>query len=419
METIRWRFLSGGAAGARCSRFQHHFPIVLRMNKIERISGDAPPPPESEPRSEMRESADAREKRRGTAGPPQPGTPAPTRRRMNPLILVVGAVIVIGAIIAGWSWYQNSSRFETTDDAFIDTHIAHVSPQIAGRVVRLLVSDNQLVQPGTLLLEIDSGNAQTGLQQVVAQEGQAEAQLQQARNQIRIAQDSYEQAMANAAAVATQAQNAAADANRYHELERINPQAVARQQLDQADSQARNLADQRDAAQRQAQGQAAQRQTAAAQEKAAEATVNSLKAQVQQAQLNVGYERVVAPIAGHIAQRNVAIGNYVMVGQELMAIVPVQMWVTANFKETQLAYMRPGQPVTIHVDACPNSDIRGHVDSIQRGAGQAFGILPPENATGNFVKVVQRVPVKIDLDTVPRDCPLGPGMSVEPSVRVR
>jgi membrane fusion protein (multidrug efflux system) len=106
-------------------------------------------------------------------------------------------------------------------------------------------------------------------------------------------------------------------------------------------------------------------------------------------------------------------------GQQMMAIVPVQMWVTANFKETQLAYMRPGQPVSIHVDACPNSDIRGHVDSIQRGAGQAFGIPPPENATGNFVKVVQRVPVKIDLDTVPRDCPLGPGMSVEPTVRVR
>lgn len=388
------------------------------MNKIERIAGDGQPSPESGPRSERREAADTRETRRGAAGPPEPGTTAPRRKR-NPLILAVGAVILIAAAILIWSWWQNSSRYETTDDAFIDTHVVHVSPQIAGRVVRVLVNDNQLVQPGSLLVEIDAGNAQTGLQQVVAQQGQAEAQLQQARSQMTIAQHNYEQAMASAAAAAVQAQNAETEANRYRELQRINPEAVARQQLDQAENQARNLTDQRDAAQQQAQAQSAQRQTAAAQAKAAEATLNALKAQVQQAQLNVGYERVVAPVAGHVAQRNVATGNYVMVGQELMAVVPLQMWVTANFKETQLANMRPGQPVTIHVDACPNSDIRGHVDSIQRGAGQAFGILPPENATGNFVKVVQRVPVKIDLDTVPRDCPLGPGMSVEPSVRIR
>lgn len=389
------------------------------MNKIERISGDFPPPPESEPRSERRGAPDAREQRRGAAGAPQPVTSPPARRRTNLLIPVIGAVIVIGAIIAGWRWWQNASRFESTDDAFIDTHIAHVSPQIAGRVIRLLVSDNQLVQPGALLVEIDAGNAQTGLQQVLAQEVQAEAQLQQARSQITIAQHSYEQAQSNAAAAAVQAQNAETNANRYRELERINPQAVAQQQLDEAENQTRNLAHQRDAAQQEAQAQSVQRQTAAAQAKAAEATLNALKAQVQQAQLNVGYERVFAPVAGHVTQRNVAIGNYVMVGQELMAIVPLQMWVTANFKETQLDDMRPGQPVTIHVDACANSDVRGHIDSIQRGAGQAFGILPPENATGNFVKVVQRVPVKIDLDTVPRDCPLGPGMSVEPSVRVR
>jgi membrane fusion protein (multidrug efflux system) len=389
------------------------------MNKIERIGGDGQPPLEPEPRSERREAADARDARRGAAGAPGSGTTAPERRGRRRLIIAIGAVILIAAIILIWSWWENSSRYETTDDAFIDTHIVRLSPQIAGRVVRVLVNDNQLVQPGALLVEIDAGNARTGLEQVQAQQGQAEAQLLQARSQMTIAQHNYEQALSNAAAAAVQAQNAQTEANRYRELQRINPQAVASQQLDQAVNQASNLAHQRDAAQQEAQAQSAQRQTAAAQAKAAQATLDALKAQVQQAQLNVGYERVVAPIAGHVAQRNVATGNYVMVGQELMAIVPLQMWVTANFKETQLAYMRPGQQVTLHVDACPNSDIRGHVDSIQRGAGQAFGILPPENATGNFVKVVQRVPVKIDLDTVPADCPLGPGMSVEPSVRVR
>ncbi|HEX5278820.1 MAG TPA: biotin/lipoyl-binding protein, partial [Micropepsaceae bacterium] len=270
------------------------------MNKIERIGGEGQPPPG--PRSELREAADARDKRRGTAGP-EPGTTTPERRGRRPLIIAIAAIVLIAAIILIWSWWQNSSRYETTDDAFIDTHIVRVSPQIAGRVVRVLVNDNQLVQPGALLAEIDAGNARTGLAQVQAQQGQAEAQLQQARSQVTIAQHNYEQALSSAAAAAVQAQNAATDANRYRELERINPQAVARQQLDQADNQAANLAHQRDAAQQEAQAQSAQRQTAAAQAKAAQATLDALKAQVQQAQLNVGYERVVAPITGHVAQR--------------------------------------------------------------------------------------------------------------------
>ncbi len=384
------------------------------MNRMDRIPGEPEPSPGPVVPGESRRQPEV---------PPQPvnppGSAPPRRGRFRPLVFIIAAVLVIGAVILGFSWWENASHFESTDDAFIDTHIVRIAPQIAGRIVRVDVNDNQLVQPGQLLVEIDAGNAQTQLQQAMAQEAQAEAQLQQARSQTRVQQDTYEQALANAAALGAQAQSAATEANRYRELQRINPEAVAQQQLDQAVAQARNLADQRDAAQRQAQAQANQRTGTAAQVKAAEATVNNLKALVAQARITVGYERIVAPVAGHIAQRSAAPGNFVSTGQQMMAIVPLQMWVTANFKETQLAYMRAGQPVTIHVDACPNSDVRGHVDSIQRGAGQAFGILPPENATGNFVKVVQRVPVKIDLDTVPRDCPLGPGMSVEPTVRVR
>src|SRR5437588_1325623 len=384
------------------------------MNRIDRISEDPQAPLDRDP-------ADNRRQAGADSGGTRPSSPPAQRRRgrFRPFLLAAGAAILIGAIILGVSWWENASHFETTDDAFIDTHIVRVAPQIAGRIVRVDVNDNELVQAGQLLVEIDAGNAQTQLQQVQAQEQQAEAQLQQARDQIRGAQNTYEQALANVAAVSAQAQNAQTELNRYRELQRINPEAVAQQQIDQAEAQARNTAAQRDAASRQAQAQSAARNTAAAQAQAAEAQVNAVKALVGQARITVGYERIVAPVAGHVAQRNAAAGNFVTAGQQMMAIVPLQMWVTANFKETQLAYMRPGQSVTIHVDACPNSDIRGHVDSIQRGAGQAFGILPPENATGNFVKVVQRVPVKIDLDTVPRDCPLGRGMSVEPTVRVR
>src|SRR5262249_22407798 len=136
------------------------------------------------------------------------------------------------------------------------------------------------------------------------------------------------------------------------------------------------------------------------------------------AQLNLGYVHVVAPADGRITQRTVAIGDYVQPGQQLLDIVPHDVWVTANFKETQLAHMRVGQPVTVTIDSC-GVKLPGHIDSIQTGAGQAFGLLPPENATGNYVKVVQRVPVKILLDHLPDNCVLGPGMSVEPRVKVR
>jgi membrane fusion protein (multidrug efflux system) len=154
-------------------------------------------------------------------------------------------------------------------------------------------------------------------------------------------------------------------------------------------------------------------------EASGEDQVKAAQAQLNAADINEGYSQIVSPTGGYVAQKTVAAGNYVEAGTQLLAIVPFKLWVTANYKETQLALMRAGQSATVHVDACPKAKFTGHVDSIQRGAGQAFAILPAENATGNFVKVVQRVPVKIVIDHAPPDCLLGPGMSVEPSVRVR
>jgi len=382
------------------------------------------------PRIRERETAEARDPRRDEQPRPDERTakddkkpkkqpPAKKRSFFGPFLLIAGAAVLLVAIIAGVLWWLDARHYENTDDAFIDTHIVRLASQIAGRIARVDVNDNQLVQPGQLLVEIDTGDARTRVEQAIAQVAQAESQRNQAQTQVRVAQDNYEQQLAAIAGAEAQAQNAARDLARYHELMAINAQAVAQQQVDQAEATARSTAAQLDAARKQAQALATQRAAAEAQVKGAEAQVNALKAQTAQAQINLGYTRIVAPVAGHVAQRSAAIGNYVTPGQQMMAIVPLQIWVTANFKETQLAYMRPGQPVQILVDACPASDIRGHVDSIQRGAGQAFGLLPPENATGNFIKVVQRVPVKIVLDTVPRDCPLGPGMSVEPTVKVR
>lgn len=304
----------------------------------------------------------------------------------------IGAVVLlIVVVMVALIWWLNARHYEDTDDAFIDTHIIHIAPQISGQVVAIHVNDNQFVRAGQPLIEIDSADATAKLNQVVAQEAQADTQ--------------YNQALATERGAEAQAQNAERDLARYRLLQSTTPAAVAQQQIDQAVATDKNAIAQRDSARAQISGALAQ--------------IKVDKAQIAAAQLTLGYTRIAAPVEGTIAQRSVALGNYVTPGQEMMAIVPLHIWVTANFKETQLADMRVGQHVTISIDACAGGDIRGHVDSIQRGAGQAFGILPPENATGNYVKVVQRVPVKILLDRVPKNCVLGPGMSVEPSVKVR
>jgi membrane fusion protein (multidrug efflux system) len=308
----------------------------------------------------------------------------------NPWVKIGVVVAVLLLVAAGIIWWLIARNYEDTDDAFIDTHIIHVSPQVAGQVVFVHVNDNERVRAGQLLVDIDARTQTAQLDQIMAQRQQALTQIKQAQAQER--------------AALAQVANTSRDLARYRSLQATTPQAVAQQQVDQALAAERNAVAQRDQARAQIAG--------------AKAQIKVLDAQIASARLNLGYARVVAPVDGHVAQRSVAPGNYVSPGQELMAIVPDRLWVTANFKETQLARIRRGQYVRVTVDSC-DKDIDGHVDSIQRGAGQAFGILPPENATGNFVKVVQRVPVKIILDHVPQGCILGPGMSVEPRVTVR
>ena len=337
----------------------------------------------------------------------------------RPILLTVGAVILIVAIVGAVLYWLHARHFEVTDDAFVDTHIVRLAPQISGRVTRVLVNDNQLVGPNQPLVDIDSADVQTKVAQSQAQKAQAQAQVDNAKVQIAVNRAGYQQALADARAAEAQAINAARDQTRYHTLQSLNAAAVSQQQLDQADAQARQTAAQRDSAVKAAKARADQITASITQVKSGEEKVKAAQSVLDEANINLGYAHIVAPVFGHIAQKSVAVGNYVEPGAQLRAIVPLNTWITANYKETQLALMRPGQKATIKVDACPKDRIEGHVDSIQRGAGQAFGILPPENATGNYVKVVQRVPVKIVLDHPPADCPLGPGMSVEPSVRVR
>ena len=380
---------------------------------------------ETNQKSELDERGDAGgkaegERRDGTSDEiPDSGPKRKSSWLRRPIVLITGAAILllIIAIVAIWWWH--ASAFESTDDAFIDARTVRVAPRISGQVSRVPVTDNQFVHAGDVLVEIDPADAQAALDQAVAQQTQAQTAQGQAQADVEVAEAQRRQALATASGADAQALNAQQDLRRYHDLKASTPQAVAQGQLDQATAAARNANAQRDAARQQIHSADAQIAAARAGLSGAQARLQTARAQLRQAQLNFSYTRVLAPVDGHVTKRTVAVGSYVAPGQELLAIVPLRLWVTANFKEDQLARIRAGQSVTVHVDACPAVDLDARVDSIQRGAGQAFALLPAENATGNFVKVVQRVPVKIVLENVPRNCPLGPGMSVEPSVRVR
>ena len=281
------------------------------------------------------------------------------------------------------------------------------------------VEDNSAVKPGELLVQIEPTPIRAQFDQAQASGYQADAQLEQAGAQLKVDQARIEQAQADARGAQAQAAKAAKDFERYQALHRLNPAAVSQAQIDQVSAQATSAAAQRDAALRQVKGAQAQLASSRTQIAAAAARLKSAQAQIRQNQVNLSNTQIIAPVEGSIAQKSVAVGDYVQPGQQLMAIVPRVVWITANFKETQLALIRPGQPAVIKVDGCKGEKLDGRVDSIQRGAGQAFALLPAENATGNYVKVVQRVPVKITLRTVPRDCLIGPGMSVIPTVQVR
>jgi membrane fusion protein (multidrug efflux system) len=334
-------------------------------------------------------------------------------------VLITGAVVLAVVVVLAVLWWWYESGFATTTDAFVDTHIVNVSSQVAGQVIRVPVQDNELVRPGEALLEIDPAQYRLALQQALASQEQAQTALGQANANVAVAQAGLAQATADLASTKATATRAQQDLQRYQKLRKVNPRAVARNIVDEAVAAAHSAAAQQRAGEQRVASAQAQIKAAQAAVAGARARIATAQAGVQQAKLNLGYTTVTALMSGHVAKRAVTIGAYVTPGQELMAIVPLRLWVTANFKETVISRLRPGQRATIHIDACPSADARGHVVSIQRGSGEAFALLPPENATGNYIKVVQRVPVRIALDAVPVGCVLGPGMSVEPKVRVR
>ncbi|WP_242137424.1 HlyD family secretion protein [Sphingomonas sp. TREG-RG-20F-R18-01] len=341
----------------------------------------------------------------------------------KPLFWIILIIVVAAIVIGGTLYYLDARQYESTDDAFVDTHIVRLAPKVAGTLKSVADIDNRHVEAGRLLAVIEPSGPEAQVAEAQANVKQAQAQFEQSRAQVAAAQANRDQAVAQARSPLATAAKARQDLARYEALLRIDPSAVAGQQLDAARATARSTAADAAAARQQIDSADANILVARRQVTAARAVIDARRATVQQASITLGDNRLVAPVSGQVVNRSVNVGSYVGPGTQLLAIVPDHVWITANFKETQLRDMKIGQSVTIKVDAYPDIKFLGHVDSVQRGAGQAFALLPPQNATGNYVKVVQRVPVRIEFDAKngpdPRKYPLGPGMSVVPTVKVR
>jgi membrane fusion protein (multidrug efflux system) len=436
----------------------------------------------------------------------QPPPREPRRRPWGRIAIAVAAIIGVSVAIP---YYLYARGHESTDDAFIEGHVVAISPRVAGHVAKIYVEDNQWVNEGDVLVELDPQDfdarlaaaeaaleaalaaqktrtigveltqitSSAGVEEAAGAVEGARAAVETARAAIAAAQSQVEEAQAQlpaaqAALGQVQAELQAAEARSRRDaahLERIRqlvPQhaaseenlsdAEAAQRVAQADlAAAREKVSAKGAAVKQAEAAAAAAQSnlrqvetmvavkqallrqalaqltsaksapkhvdlSRSQATGAQADAARAKAEAKQARLNLSYTRICAPVSGHVTRKSIEIGAYVQVGQALMAVIDPKVWVLANFKETQLTRVRPGQAVAVELDMYPGVKLPAHVDSIQRGSGSRFSLLPPENATGNYVKVVQRVPVKIVFDDLGQvvQYALGPGMSVVPTINI-
>jgi membrane fusion protein, multidrug efflux system len=335
--------------------------------------------------------------------------------RKHPVAMIVCSGLLLAGIIGGIAWYMHARHFESMDDAFIDSRPVLVSPQVSGSIVAVNVTDNQIVKSGDLLAKIDPRDYQAAVDQADAQIRQAEATMKNLDAQVAAQRSQVEQA-SKQVTEAQAAFNFSQDENtRYQDLVQKGAGTVQRAQHAASDFQGKRAS--LDAAAAAKTSAAKQIDVLLAQKSAAEAQRDQARAQKAQADANLGRTELRATVDGRVAKLTAAVGARATSAQSIMVVVPLEVWVTANFKESQLADMQVGQAVDIRVDAFGRS-FPGHVGSVQAGSGTAFSLLPAENATGNYVKVVQRVPVKIAFDQRP-DVELGPGMSVVPTVTVR
>jgi membrane fusion protein (multidrug efflux system) len=340
---------------------------------------------------------------------------APKRR--HPWVIFVALVLIAVIAAVSVSWLITSMRHQSTNDAYVEGRIIRMSPKVSGQVIALHVDDNDLVQAGEVLLEIDPADYQAKVDQAVAAVAAAQSGVEQAKAAVLRAEAGIGESEAALHAAETEAKRRASDYRRY---EAMGTDGVSAQQLETALHASEAANDQQEAAAKKLVAVSAESNVAKTSVITAEAQVAAAQAQLRFAQLQLQYTKVIAPESGRVTKKNVEAGNFVGTAQPLLSIVPDDRWVIANFKEVQLDRMRVGQPVEVRVDSYPETPLRARVQSLQVGTGARFELLPPENATGNWVKVVQRLPVKITFepgqDAVAR---LAQGMSVEVTVDTR
>jgi membrane fusion protein (multidrug efflux system) len=341
------------------------------------------------------------------------------------------AAILAGLLYFGLDYLITALTHESTDDAFIAAHVVSIAPRVAGEVAAVHVLDNQMVHSNDPLMEIDPADYTTSVTQKQSSADAAAANYQSMlaalnlmSEKVTTAQATADQSKADAEAAQATDTRAQADFQRYTELRKQN--TISAQEFDAAQAAVKQGDANLTAAKQKAIADASKINESRAELSATEAAVAMALAQMRQAEANVqaahldlSYTKIHAPCDGRVTRKAVEPGDYVQIGQQLMSLVPTDVWVIANFKESQLQKMRPGQRVSVEIDALGGRMFQAHVDSVQAGSGAAFSLLPPENATGNYVKVVQRVPVKIFFDEpLPAGHTFGPGLSVTPSVQV-
>lgn len=339
------------------------------------------------------------------------------RLREHWILATAGACLLLIALIGGVAYWLDIRHYESTDDAFVAARSFSVASKVGGYVVQVPVTDNQHVNAGQLLAKIDQRDYKIAVDQAAAQVAVAEANIANVEAQIDSQQEQIKESRAQLQQAEAQLQFSQQEADRAQDLVDKGAGTVQRQQQTRSDRDAQqaNTSRARTAVTAAELGV----KTLQAQLKSSRASLQQAQAQLDQAKLNLGYTDVVAAQSGRVVKLSGAVGTFVTPGQSLMMFVPDEVWITANYKETQLTDMHPGQSVEIRIDAYPGRKLTGHVASVQPGSGTAFSLLPAENATGNYVKVVQRVPVKIVVDNWPSDLTVGPGMSVVPWTRVR
>jgi membrane fusion protein, multidrug efflux system len=347
-----------------------------------------------------------------------PTTPVrgPARNMVRRVALALAFLAGTAAIVRyGHDYWVNGRYLETTDDAYVKADSTIIAPKVSGYIAKVLVSDNEKVISGQVLAKIDDRDFKAALDQARADVAAAEASVRNLDAQLELQQPIIEQSTADVAAADANLKFAQEERARYDDLMKSGSGTIQRAQQTDAALRASN-----------AQLQHARSGLVAAQRKVdvlttqraqATALLEHARAVAEQATLNLSYTEITAPVDGSVGARSLRVGQFVQAGTQLMAVVPLDaVYVVANFKETQLTHVRAGQPVELHVDSFRNQTLRGHVDSLSPASGLEFALLPPDNATGNFTKIVQRVPVKIVLDDHSLTGLLRPGMSAVPTV---